>query len=130
MCSSDLMIQRKTWELIARIYRRRGDWLGYIDSTVRVAELPDADIITVSGAANTLNSVKIELDPAQKRDFVRRLIAAMGPRIIDGDATDCSRLAWLYLQDGNKWRAREIVQVGLSLDAENEFCLNLMRKVE
>ncbi len=122
--------QRKTWELIARIYRRRGDWLGYIDSTVRIAELRDADIITVSGAANTLNSVKTELGPTQKRDFVRRLIAAMGQKLIDGDATDCSRLAWLYLQDGNKRQARETVQVGLRLDPENEFCLNLMRKVE
>lgn len=122
--------QRKTWELTARMYRRRGDWLGYIDSSVRIAELPDADLITVSGAANTLNSVKTELDPSQKRDFVRRLITAMDPKIIDGDATDCSRLAWLFLQDGNERRARELVRVGLRLDPENEFCLNLVRKLD
>lgn len=121
--------QQKTLEIVAQIYRRRKDWLGYIDANVRIAELPDADIVTISGAANTFNSVNKELDPHQKRDFVRRLIAVMESKIIGGEATDCSRLAWLFLQDGNEKRAQEVAQAGLRLDPENEFCLNLIHKL-
>lgn len=84
----------------------------------------------ISGAANTLNSLKRELDTSQKRDFVRRLISVMAPKIVDGDATDCSRLAWLYSQDGNEGRALEIVKAGIKVEPENEYCLNLLSKLD
>jgi hypothetical protein len=122
--------KRKTHEMMARVYRRRKDWLGFIEATVRIAESQDADLVAISGAANTLNSLKREIDSLQKRDFVRRLITAMEPKIIDADATDCSRLAWLYLQDGREQRAITIAKAGLKLEPDNDYCLNLLRKLE
>jgi hypothetical protein len=46
----------------------------------------------------------------------------MEPKITDGNGTDCSRLGWLFLQIGNQNRAWEIVQCGLRLDDDNEYC--------
>jgi hypothetical protein len=123
--------QKPAWQRIAEISRSQKDWLGFVNAIVHIAELPDADLPAISGAVNTFNSVNRELesDPEQKRAFAKRLVSVMEPKIADGDANDCSRLGWLFLQLGNKNRAWEIVQGGLTLDPYNEYCLNLAARL-
>lgn len=123
--------QKAAWQRVADLSRREKDWLGFVNAIVHIAELPDADLPTVSGAVNTFNSVnrELETDPEQKRAFAKRLASVMEPRIMEGDAIDCSRLGWLFLQLGNRTRAKEIVRCGLKLDPWNEHCLNLEAKL-
>lgn len=123
--------QTKAWQGLAELARKERDWLGFVNAIVHIAELPNADLSGISGAVNTFNSVNRELesDPEQKRAFAKRLVAVMEPKIGDGDAADCSRLAWLFLQLGNRNRAWEIVQSGLRLDPANEHCRNLERRL-
>jgi hypothetical protein len=123
--------QKAAWQTVAEISRSQKDWLGFVNAVVHIAELPDADLPTISGAVNTFNSVNRELesDPEQKRTFARRLVTVMEPKIADGDAVDCSRLGWLFLQLANRNRAWEIVQCGLKLDPSNEHCRNLETKL-
>ncbi len=123
--------QRVAWQRLAELARLERDWLGFVNATVHIAELPDADLVEISGAVNTFNSVNRELesDPDQRRAFARRLVAIMEPKIGEGDATDCSRLAWLFMQLGDRNRAWEVVQCGLKLDSENEYCRRLENRL-
>jgi hypothetical protein len=119
--------QMVAWQKIADLSRKERDWLGFVNAIVHIAELPGADLATISSAVNTFNSVNRELesDPDQKRTFARRLVAIMEPKIAEGDALDCSRLAWLFLQVGDRARARDVVQCGLKLDPEHDHCRKL-----
>jgi hypothetical protein len=57
--------------------------------------------------------------------MVRKLTEIMDPRIDEGDATDCSRLAWLCLRLKEEKRAHELVTKGLQIDPTNEYCVKL-----
>jgi hypothetical protein len=72
----------------------------------------------ISAAVNTLNSVNHNLDNESRKRFAHRLATAMEPKIADGDATDCSRLAWLLIRCEREDRAIEIVECGLRLDPD------------
>ncbi len=113
------------WERIATVHREQGDWRGFVNGHVQIAELPAADLITVSASVNTFNSVSRRLDDETRVGFANRLAMAMEPKLADGDATDCSRLAWLLIACGKVDRAAEIVNCGLQLDRSNEHCRNL-----
>jgi hypothetical protein len=94
--------QMEAWQTLAELSRKERDWLGFVNAIVHISELPGAELATISGAVNTFNSVnrELEFDPDQKRTFARRLVAIMEPKIAEGDADDCSRLAWLFLGPG------------------------------
>ena len=47
--------QRAAWESIAAIERQQHNWLGFVNAQVHIAELPDANIATISSAVNTLD---------------------------------------------------------------------------
>jgi hypothetical protein len=122
--------QRTAWEMIAAIEKQQNNWLGYVNTQIHIAELPSSDISTVSAAVNTFNSVsrQLESDPEARRGFALRLAAVMEPKITQGDATDCSRLAWVLVHSGRVDRALEIIECGLRIDPNNDYCLKLKAK--
>jgi hypothetical protein len=124
---TDLNDRRAAWQRLADLSRKERDWLGFVNAIVQTAELPDSNLATISGVVNTFNSVnrELEADTDQRRLFARRLVAVMEPKIADGNATDCSRLGWLFLQIGNQTGAWEIARRGLILDEDNEYCRKL-----
>ena len=121
--------QRVAWERIGTIKRQQGNWPGFVNAQVQIAELPGADVSVISAIVNTFNSVSHHLDAESRRTFAERLARAMEPKIADGDSTDCSRLAWLLIRCEKEDRALEIVESGLKLDANNEHCQNLKLKI-
>ncbi len=121
--------QKVAWERIAIIHRQQGNWSDFVNAQVQIAELPGADLATVSAAVNTFNSVSHNLDAELRKGFARRLATAMEPMILEGDATDCSRLAWLLVRGDKEDRALEIVDCGLRLDPHNEHCQNLKLRI-
>lgn len=121
--------QRIAWERIATIHRQRGNWAGFVNAQVQIAELPGADVTQVSAAVNTFNSVSHNLDAESRRAFASRLARALEPKIVGGDATDCSRLAWLFIRGDKEDRALDFAEVGLKLDPYNEHCQNLKLRI-
>jgi tetratricopeptide (TPR) repeat protein len=121
--------QRVAWERIAVIHRQQGNWSGFVNSQVQIAELPGADLAIISATVNTFNSVSHNLDTESRRNFAQRLAKAMEPKIVYGDSTDCSRLAWLLIRCDKEDRALEIVDCGLKLDPNDEHCQNLKLKI-
>ena len=90
-------------------------------------------LAAISNAANTLNAIfanpDVDLEGHEKTVIVNRVIAAMRLHIAEVDATDCSRLAWLYVRVGDLDCARRLTQQGLSLDSSNEYCLRLTQRL-
>ncbi len=120
------------WERKVLLCRRSGDLQGAVHCLLQICELPKVGLNAVSDAANTLNSIilnaDLKLDWNEKTAVANRVIAAMKGYISEVDATDCSRLAWLYMRVGDLECARRLTQQGLVLDPANEYCLRLAQR--
>lgn len=125
--------RRGAWERLADLSALTRDALGEAQALVELAGSPNIPLYVVSNAANRLNGLfsrrQLSLDTYEKRVLVRRLVEALEGRIEEGDATDCSRLAWLSLHLGDEDRARRFTSMGLRLDPDNEHCGKLARNL-
>jgi tetratricopeptide (TPR) repeat protein len=125
--------QRLAWDELGRIYWQTGDWSGAAQAYIRVCKLPDTPYSVLSNTANRLNNLfreyDLPIDSDEKRLLYRELTQLMERRKEEADATDLSRLAWVYLHLHDPVRAREIVEEGLDLDADNEHCNRLLLKL-
>jgi hypothetical protein len=92
-----------------------------------------SSIDELSRIANRVNFILAErrglLDADAKRIAVSQLAGAMSSRIANASATDLSRLAWLYLHLGDTVRAEKVAAKGLALDKTNEYCLQLIERL-
>ena len=61
---------------------------------------------------------------------MKQIAELMQERIYkEGDATDFSRIAWLYIHLKSMEKAKLAVKHGLELDSENIYCLKLADKL-
>ncbi len=126
--------QYQAWDRLVRICQRTQDWGGEIHALLEMCQLPDASFRSISDSANRLNrlfhSNELVLDSDEKQIIVREIIQIMERRIAEADAFDCSRLAWLCLHSCDEGRAKKYTKYGLELDAENQHCLRLAKKLK
>lgn len=119
---------RFAWERLADLSARTNDWIGELHARVALCELPNTSFETISDTANRLNGLYAReqfLDSDERRILVGRLAHLMDARRQDADATDLSRLAWLYLQLHDEEHAIEVAKEGLELDPFDEHCQKL-----
>jgi len=123
-----------TWTKLAVLCRRSGDYAGEVHALVEMCQSPNVPLYVISNAANRINNINFGLkrkglsvfDSDERRILVRRVTEVMALQIGSLDATDCSRLAWLYLHLGNTAQARELAERGCDIDPENEYCRRLL----
>jgi hypothetical protein len=129
----DSLQKEKVWEELANNYQQTNDYVGEIHALVEMCQLPNIAFRIISNAVNDVNALFSEqyfvLDSEEKRVVSRRLAQVMENRINEGDATDCSRLAWLFIRLNDEEKAREIIQVGLSVEPDNIHCKNLAARI-
>jgi hypothetical protein len=96
---------------------------------VEISQLPDIPFDQLSNAANRLNNLlrfHQFLDIYDIKLQIRKLVDTLASRIDkEGDATDCSRLAWLYRRLGEQEAAALLIEQGLQMEPDNEYCLKL-----
>lgn len=121
------------WLKLADICKLTKDWEGESHALSEVALVPNVDYNTISECANRINNYFFYHPEAKqeetKKVLLLQMIEVMTKRITEANATDYSRLAWLYLNNGNQERAKEYAEHGLSLDSDNSHCLKLVRKI-
>ena len=131
--AEDIAGQRTGWEELDRIYRLTNDWSGAAQAKIQVCKLQNTPYSVLSNTANWLDNLLRDNHPAidsdEKRLLYRELVQLMEQRRKEADATDLSRLAWLYLHLRDPARAREIAEEGLDMDDENEHCTRLVTKL-
>ena len=126
--------ERAGWDELARIYRLMRDWTGAAQAQFRMCKLGETPYSILSNTANWLNSLlrenSLAMDSDEKRLLYRELAQLMERRKEEADATDLSRLAWLYLHLHDPDRASEIVEEGLAIDPENDHCNRLLNRLQ
>ena len=125
-------IKLKIWRRRAEAFREANNMAAFVDASIHIAEVPSSDFRELSEASNAFNQFgnRIEPDPDRRRLLALRLGRVMEGRIGDADATDCSRLGWVWMNAGETERARRVAEMGLRLDPDNEHCLRLKARVE
>lgn len=127
----------KVWLWVADLCGSKGDVLAEVHALTEAALGPEADVEIVGEISNRLNNRIRELKgqriedawSIETRQMIGRFIETMEGFIKKLNATECSRLAWLYLNVGNELRARDVTQIGLKKDPLNHHCLNLADKL-
>jgi hypothetical protein len=125
----DYLQQKYAWTELSRLCQQTGDAVGEIHALVEMCQLPNVPFQEVSTAVNRVNALLSEkyfiLDSDEKQIVSQKLAQVMEARISEGDANDCSRLAWLFLRLQDEDKAKRIVHLGLSIDPNNIHCKNL-----
>ncbi len=130
--------RQEAWLRLVDFCQSDGDVIGEIHALSDAALLPTSDHEDLSRFANRLNNRIRDLKNNVNRDawssevqeLLEKVIGAMERHLSKLSATDCSRLAWLYLNIGNSQRAMDIAQVGGKRDPANEHCQNLIHRLQ
>jgi hypothetical protein len=125
------------WLRLAELCRSTNDAVGEVHALSEAALLPVMTAVEIGPLANQINNRIRDLKGRHVEDawspevrlLVERVANAMERHIGELSATDCSRLAWLYLNIRQEDRARDIAKSGLKRDPGNEHCQNLVRRL-
>lgn len=136
--SGDQAVPRSTvWRRLVELSHSTGDVQGELQSLAELANDPGLAIDELSDLADKINRVfatakkdgNDPFQPEERKYLVGRLIALLEAGVQKLDATDLSRLSWLYMHTNNDARALELAELGLQLDNENEYCLKLVQRL-
>ena len=130
--------KRAAWLRLADLCKSSNDIKGEIHALSETARLFASNPEELGDIANRLNGRIRDFKEQSIEDawspevaaHLDRVTQLMDRHLSGMDATICSRLAWLYLNIGNHNRARDVAEVGIHRDADNEHCLNLIRRLE
>jgi hypothetical protein len=125
------------WLRLADLCRSTNDAVGEVHALSEAALLPTIAAAEIGSLANQINNRIRDLKgrriedawSPEVRSLIDRVAIAMERHIDELSATDCSRLAWLYLNIGREDRAREIARIGLERDPNNKHCSNLIGRL-
>ena len=117
------------WQAVATICKKTKKTEEYIFSLYELIQTPGIDLKIISDAANELNfytsQSALDIDTETKKNIIKKFIDLMSLNMRYADATDHSRLAWLYYKLENKPRAIYHTELGLRIDPNNPFCQKL-----
>ena len=125
------------WLRLAELSRRSGDPIGEIHALSEAALLPTSNLTDLGELANTLNA-RIrnlkdrwieEARSSEARELLAKVAEKMENHLRQLSATECSRLAWLYLNIGNKARALDVARIGSERDPDNDYCRRLIERM-
>ena len=132
----------KAWQKLADLCQASKDPIGEIHAVCEAALLSTSDIESLGRFANRLNNRirtlkgshteirELEGSHTEIRELIGQVILEIEKHLSILDATNCSRLAWLYLNTGNPERARDVAKKGLQKQPENEYCQNLIQRLD
>lgn len=117
----------------AEYARTIGDESTWLSSRIQAVELDPNDTELIMEVANELNQYifrhSAEIPQTRRGVYlasVREIMAHVSSRL---DATGLSRLAWLYLHEGNDREAARYTKAGLKKDPNNVHCLRLAERL-
>jgi hypothetical protein len=136
--TADTQEKMGVWLRVADLCHDSDDAVGEVHALSEAALLPMVTPEEIGILANRINNrirdlkgrrVEESWSP-EVRLLIERVANAMERRLDAFSATDCSRLAWLYLNISREDRARDIARQRLNRDPSNEYCLNLIGRLE
>jgi energy-coupling factor transporter ATP-binding protein EcfA2 len=130
--TNDLKSTQQAWMRLAKIYEIQNDPNKEIHALVELSKIPNTSFFVLSDTANKINGMlrNLILDQTEKELLVEQLANIMEKRISEGDADDCSRLAWLFLHLHKEEDAKRIAEKGLLLEHDNMYCQNILTRLD
>lgn len=129
---NDISLITMAWKRLSIQYGKKGDVLGEINALVELTNISEISGKEVSDAAHKVYSLLkpeyIFLEVYDRNIIINKLILELENRINELDATDLSRLSWLYLKVKDVLNAKKTSQRGVNLDPENFHCRNVFDK--
>ncbi len=123
------------WKKVADLKKDMGDIPGELHALAQICRQSNVATYDLSNTANRINSVlhsypDFHLSVEEKQSLLRDVVQDLEERRSELDATDCSRLAWLYFHLGQPQEALRTVKDGLKVDSQNFHCLRLLGRLE
>jgi len=136
--TADALERIEVWLRLADLCHSTDDAMGEVHALGEAALIPTAAAETIGTIANRINSKIRDLKERgiqgswspEVNQLIERVAYRMERHISTLSATDCSRLAWLYLNIGKEDRARDVALRGIDREPDNEHCLKLVRKLD
>jgi hypothetical protein len=136
--TADIQGKMEVWLKLADLCHSSNDVMGEVHALGEAALMPIATMETFGIVSKRINNRIRELKDRgveeswsqEVRQLIERVAESMRRYIDTLSATDCSRLAWLYLNIGQGDRARDIVRIGIERDPTNEHCQKLARRLD
>lgn len=121
------------WFRLATLYRRDGKVKEEVHALVEFAKTPSVSVYQISNAIARINAIPKEerhsIPSELWQEMASDIAGVLYRKREDCDATDLSRLAWLYLSIKDTNRAKELVASGLTKSPTNGHCLNLKKRL-
>jgi len=120
---------------LANLKERQQDWIGVAHALVEVCDVPQVNDAVIINSANRMLGLlalkKIQIDTAEKKILVNRIISKMNERFqgISKNLDALVAMAWLYLHMGEKNQAKAIVKKVIKDNPSHGYGLNLARKM-
>lgn len=125
----------RVWVRLAKSCAERGEFAGELSAYVQGSRQPSVPYYIVSTAANRVNQLLADgrlgtaMDADERRIVIRDLLEALEERLSQADGTDYSRIAWLFMNIGDRNQARRYAESGLEIHPANTHLLGLARKL-
>lgn len=121
------------WDLVIRCKKKTSDSLGELNALCKKSLTPEIDHFEFSNTVNSINQIftSTEAPTAHRRALLNDVCLAYEERFShdDFDATDFSRIAWLYLHANRLDLAKKTLDRGLLLEPENPHCYKLTTRL-
>lgn len=132
--SDDPEGRKLVWQQLTQLYSVHSRYSDELFAHIQLAQTQNIEYEVISNAVNRFNSIVRQpgfyFDEGEKNQIINTLIDLMENRLDEADATDCSRLGWLYMHRNQTDKAMEVVMRGLDIETENEYCIKLMQKLQ
>ena len=124
------------WEKMADLRGQEGDGVGEVQALCEAAVSPGRTLVDVSRLANRVNEViywapTVRTDHAWRLDremILSEVIEALEAKRSELSGTDCSRLAWLYVNAGHPERGIDVARAGLEREPGNLYCARFVER--
>lgn len=125
--------QVAAWRKLAHLCEQTQDPAGEAHALVELARLENVSYGVISSAATRLSTLfsgpSGSLDSQAKRIMACRVAELMESRLAEADATDLSRLAWLYLHMKDEAEAKKYTSMGLAMQPDNVHISKLAERL-
>jgi hypothetical protein len=136
--SAEIRERFAVWKRLSDLCHSSDDIVGEVHALSEAALLPTIIPEEIGVIANRINSRIREIKGMKIEEawspevflIIRRVADEMRKYLSKSSSTDCSRLAWLYLNIGLDDVARDVVMAGLQKDPNNEHCIKLKKRLD
>ena len=123
------------WNQLAELSRKLKIPFEEVHALIEASQYSEVDFSDLSNVVNKVNRMlstqELLLETNDdKKELLSRIYDVVWKRKSEGDAVDCSRMAWLALHLDKPDQAQELVCLGLQKDPHNRYCLKLHDKFE